>query len=137
MRDTRVTPPRNGTATTQPPNHHKIRIPGSDGTHHTNTPEILAPRPVQRAPWATVPPSAAVAPNQATERGEALTMAHKALYKVSEARTVLSLSRSVIYELIRTGRIRSVKEGAARLIPASAITEYVALLERESTGRAA
>jgi excisionase family DNA binding protein len=50
---------------------------------------------------------------------------------------VLSLSRSVIYELIRSGRLRSVKEGTSRLIPARAIAEYVSLLERESAGRAA
>jgi excisionase family DNA binding protein len=43
----------------------------------------------------------------------------------------LSLSRSVIYNQLRTGRLRSVKEGNARLIPAEAIAEYVALLEAE------
>jgi excisionase family DNA binding protein len=41
------------------------------------------------------------------------------------------LSRSVIYNQLRTGRLRSVKEGNARLIPAEAIAEYVALLEAE------
>jgi hypothetical protein len=33
---------------------------------------------------------------------------------------------------IRAGRLRSVKEGNARLIPADAITDYVALLEAEA-----
>ncbi|NUL05342.1 helix-turn-helix domain-containing protein [Streptomyces lunaelactis] len=46
----------------------------------------------------------------------------------------LRMSRTVIYDLIRTGRLRSVKEGRTRLIPASALTEYVALLEREAGG---
>ncbi|MEJ3745197.1 helix-turn-helix domain-containing protein [Actinomycetes bacterium KLBMP 9797] len=64
-------------------------------------------------------------------------MPTKALYRVSEAMAILSLSRSVIYELIRNGRLRSVKEGTARLIPAQAIAEYVALLEHESIGQAA
>ncbi|XLD92466.1 helix-turn-helix domain-containing protein [Polymorphospora sp. A560] len=45
---------------------------------------------------------------------------------------LLSLSRSVIYELIRSGRLRTVKEGRTRLVPHSAIVEYVTLLERES-----
>ncbi|MDX6758190.1 helix-turn-helix domain-containing protein [Streptomyces sp. F8] len=54
------------------------------------------------------------------------------LLKVSAAMTALSLSRSVIYELIRSGRLRTVNEGRARLIPRSAINEYVALLEREA-----
>jgi excisionase family DNA binding protein len=64
-------------------------------------------------------------------------MSTKALYTVPEAMAVLSLSRTVIYELIRTGRLRSVKEGAARRISARAITEYVSLLERESMEEAA
>ncbi len=45
---------------------------------------------------------------------------------------LLSLSRSVLYEELRSGRLRSVHVGRTRLIPASAITEYVALLEREA-----
>jgi excisionase family DNA binding protein len=63
---------------------------------------------------------------------------HKALYRIPEAMELLSLSRTVIYEQIRAGRLRTVAEGRARRIPATAIVEYVALLERESrTGRAA
>jgi excisionase family DNA binding protein len=50
------------------------------------------------------------------------------LYRVSEAMIVLSLSRSVIYELIRSGRLWSVTEGRARLIPAGAIAAYIDLL---------
>ncbi len=56
----------------------------------------------------------------------------KALYRIPEAMRLLSLSRSVIYNQIRAGRLRSVKEGTARLIPADAITDYVALLEAEA-----
>jgi excisionase family DNA binding protein len=56
----------------------------------------------------------------------------KVLYRVPEAMAVLSLSRSTIYELIRSGRLRSVTEGRSRLIPASAIAEYVVLLESEA-----
>lgn len=54
------------------------------------------------------------------------------LYRVPEAMRILSLRRSTIYELIRSGRLRSVREGRARLIPASALAEYVALLENEA-----
>ena len=56
----------------------------------------------------------------------------KKLYRVADAMVVLSLGRSVIYEQIRSGRLRSVTQGRARLIPASAIAEYIALLEREA-----
>jgi excisionase family DNA binding protein len=45
---------------------------------------------------------------------------------------VLSMSRSAIYEEIRAGRLRSVKRGRSRLISASAIADYVALLENET-----
>lgn len=54
------------------------------------------------------------------------------LYRVADAMCLLSMSRSVIYEQIRIGRLRSVKQGRTRLIPASAIREYVALLEQEA-----
>jgi excisionase family DNA binding protein len=56
----------------------------------------------------------------------------KALYRVPEAMRLLSLSRSVIYNQIRSGRLRSVKESSTRLIPAEAIDEYVALLKAEA-----
>ncbi|MEU4535703.1 helix-turn-helix domain-containing protein [Streptosporangium sp. NPDC023825] len=58
--------------------------------------------------------------------------ADRRLYRVSEAMYLLSMSRSVIYEQIRSGRLRSVTQGRTRLIPASAITDYVALLEQEA-----
>lgn len=50
------------------------------------------------------------------------------LYGVDEAATALRLSRSLIYELIRSGRLRSVKQGRRRLVPVSALDEYVASL---------
>ncbi|MEU3253206.1 helix-turn-helix domain-containing protein [Streptomyces sp. NPDC006997] len=63
---------------------------------------------------------------------ERATTVEPVLYKVSDAERALRLSRTVIYGLIRTGRLRTVKEGRARRIPASAIHEYTALLEREA-----
>jgi excisionase family DNA binding protein len=56
------------------------------------------------------------------------------LLRVTDATRVLSLSRSVVYELIRVGRLRTVKQGRTRLVPQSAVAEYVALLEREARG---
>lgn len=61
-----------------------------------------------------------------------LEPAGQALYRIPEAMRLLGLSRSVIYKLIGSGRLRSVKEGTTRLIPAEAIAEYVALLEAEA-----
>ncbi|MBW1601779.1 helix-turn-helix domain-containing protein [Streptomyces sp. JJ66] len=54
------------------------------------------------------------------------------LYRITEAAVLLRLSRSVIYEQIRTRRLRTVKQGAARRIPATAINDYITLLEREA-----
>ena len=54
------------------------------------------------------------------------------LYRVKDAMRLLNLSRTVIYELMRTGRLRSVQQGRARLITAEAIREYIALLKGEA-----
>jgi excisionase family DNA binding protein len=54
------------------------------------------------------------------------------LYSVVEAMTLLSLSRTTIYEEFRAGRLESVHRGRTRLVPAVAIADYVALLRREA-----
>lgn len=56
----------------------------------------------------------------------------KHLYRIPEAMALLSMSRSVIYEQIRSGRLRTVKQGRSRLVPDTAIRDYVELLENES-----
>ncbi|MGI5501462.1 helix-turn-helix domain-containing protein [Lentzea sp. CA-135723] len=56
----------------------------------------------------------------------------KYLYKIPEAMVLLSMSRSVIYEQMRAGRLRFVKQGRATLVSATAIRDYVSLLEQES-----
>lgn len=47
------------------------------------------------------------------------------LYRVDEAAESLRLSRSVVYELIRSGQLRTVKVGRRRLVPVAALAEYV------------
>ena len=59
-------------------------------------------------------------------------MTRRELYRISEAMELLSLSRSVIYEELRAGRLRCVHRGRSVRIPATAIADYVALLEREA-----
>lgn len=65
------------------------------------------------------------------------TVTTQQLYRVPEAMRLLSLSRSVIYEQIRVGRLKSVTQGRTRLIPAAAIADYIALLQREADDRPA
>lgn len=59
------------------------------------------------------------------------------LYTVEEVATMLKLGRTVIFDLIRNGRLGSVREGRARRITPRAIAEYIALLEREAAEEAA
>lgn len=54
------------------------------------------------------------------------------LYRVEEAAEALRMSRSVVYELIRSGRLRTVKEGRRRLVPVTALNEYVTELVEEN-----
>ncbi|MFI6516965.1 helix-turn-helix domain-containing protein [Spirillospora sp. NPDC050679] len=56
----------------------------------------------------------------------------KPLYRISEVVELLPFSRSKVYELIRAGRLRTVREGGIRMVPSWAITEYVRLLENEA-----
>jgi len=64
-----------------------------------------------------------------------MTVDHPAaleLYRIPDVMRMLKMSRTVIYEQLRSGRLRSVHQGRTRLIPASAIRDYIALLEREA-----
>lgn len=54
------------------------------------------------------------------------------LLRVPAARRELSIGNTMFYELINSGKIRSVKIGRARLIPADALTEFVASLSGAS-----
>lgn len=66
------------------------------------------------------------------QHGDRLFVAGQQLYRVPEAMTILSMSRSRVYELIRSRRLRTVKEGRTRFVPASAIADYIGLLEQEA-----
>lgn len=50
----------------------------------------------------------------------------KLLLTVIEAAQVLNLSRSLMYELVLTGQVVSLKIGRARRIPVSELQAYVA-----------
>ena len=71
-------------------------------------------------------------PQPAPAEAETTTRRPTRLLRVSEAMAALSLSRSVLYEQLRSGRLRSVHQGRTRLIPETAILDYTDLLEREA-----
>lgn len=54
------------------------------------------------------------------------------LMTVDEAAERLRIDRSTLYDLIRSRRLRTVKIGARRLVPATALAETIELLLRES-----
>lgn len=59
-------------------------------------------------------------------------VAERALYAISDVMTLLSMSRSVIYEQIRAGRLETVHQGRRCYITGAAIDRYIALLESEA-----
>ncbi len=56
----------------------------------------------------------------------------KALLTVTECAAALGVSRSLAYELLNKGQLRSIRIGRARRIPARAISEFVAAKELEA-----
>jgi excisionase family DNA binding protein len=49
----------------------------------------------------------------------------KLLLSVDEAATLMSLGRSIVYDLVMRQQIASIKVGRMRRIPVSALREYV------------
>jgi len=52
----------------------------------------------------------------------------RTLLSVEAAATQLSIGRTTMYALLKTGAIESVRVGRLRRVPASALTDYVARL---------
>ena len=52
--------------------------------------------------------------------------AERIAYTIPEAAEALGVSRAHVYNLIREGRLRSVKFGRSRRIPATALAEMIA-----------
>lgn len=61
----------------------------------------------------------------------------KRLYTVVQVSSLLSLSRSLVFDEIRKGRLKSVKVRGARRIPAEWIDDYVNMLQQETLEAAA
>lgn len=52
--------------------------------------------------------------------------------RVEEAAHALGIGRALVYDLIRSGRLRSFKVGSRRLIPLAAIDDLIADLSKEA-----
>ena len=60
-----------------------------------------------------------------TETAPTITAVTPLLYRVEEAAEALRLSRAMVYEIIRSGQLRTVKIGTRRLVPVAALGEYI------------
>ena len=58
----------------------------------------------------------------------------RVLYRIDEAAELLSVSKSRVYELVRSGQLRTVKAGKSHRVPARSLDEYVVRLLRGSAG---
>jgi excisionase family DNA binding protein len=61
---------------------------------------------------------------------------NKKLLNVNEAATALGLGRSLVYTLVASGELVSIKIGRARRIPLSALDEFIAKRLEEETNDA-
>ena len=55
------------------------------------------------------------------------------MYRPVEAANLLGMGRTAVFGLIKSGRLRSIKLGGARLITADALRAFVRELEQESS----
>ena len=65
---------------------------------------------------------------------EGRVMDEKLLYRVKEVAADLSLSRSTVYELVRSGVLPSVRIGGSRRIRGEDLARYVDSLQRVTAG---
>ncbi len=56
----------------------------------------------------------------------------KLLYRPKEAAEALGIGRATVYGLIRSGRLRSVKDGGMRFVTLDALRDYIRQLEDQA-----
>lgn len=67
-----------------------------------------------------------------TDRMERIPVKEQLAYTVSEAAALLSLSRSLMYELINAGKIETVRIGRSRRITRAQLERFVSGLSNDS-----
>jgi len=53
-------------------------------------------------------------------------------YRPRDAATVLGMSRTAVFRLIKTGELRSIKRDGYRLIPTAALVDFARALEADA-----
>ncbi|MGW2161988.1 helix-turn-helix domain-containing protein [Nonomuraea sp. NPDC001699] len=53
-------------------------------------------------------------------------------YRPKDAATVLGMSRTAVFRLIKTGELRSIKRDGYRLIPTGALLDFARTLESDA-----
>ena len=71
-------------------------------------------------------PDLRVPPRRQTELGEGYSRVERLAYSPEEAAEALGISRHLVYDLLRTGQLRSRKAGNRRLIGLSQIEAFLA-----------
>ncbi len=72
-------------------------------------------------------PSKTIKP-QTTQRGPSQSLASPLLYSIRETASLLGLSRTTIFGLLKAGTLTSVRIGRRRMISADAVFEFIAKL---------
>lgn len=78
--------------------------------------------------YPVVPQGAPGEPHSTTETGAGV-ISHpgvEPLYTSAEVVQILKIKRTKLFELVKTGELRSLKIGASRRFPASALREFIA-----------
>ena len=60
----------------------------------------------------------------------------KLLLSIEEASEALALGRSLLYQKLQSGELQSVRVGRRRLVPVSAIREYIGKMLTDQEGEA-
>jgi excisionase family DNA binding protein len=69
---------------------------------------------------------------QSDPTSKGLIGTEKLLYRPKEAAEMLGIGRATLYDLMRSGRVRSVKDGGMRFITLDALRAYVRQLEDQA-----
>ncbi len=98
--------------------------------------EARRPQEAARATGSRRRRSAQLEPSEPSQDPAAGAVVERLAYTVEEAAAILGIGRDLIYDEIRTGRLRSKKAGARRIIGRHHLLEWLDIDQREPRRRA-